>query len=66
MWPKYTAENEHFLNLDKEDYVGQYLHADDVNFWREIVPKILKQCNDEPSIVPKRSSDTCDAEGDCN
>jgi hypothetical protein len=45
-WPKYTTGKEHFLNIDEEDFVDQYLHAEDVMFWREVVPKVIENCHD--------------------
>ncbi|XP_045187786.2 cholinesterase-like [Mercenaria mercenaria] len=68
-WPKYTIEDEHYLNIDREDSVGQYLHADDVNFWREIVPMVQDSVkNDQGDFSPftKKSSETCDADGNCD
>ncbi|XP_053406727.1 cholinesterase 1-like [Mercenaria mercenaria] len=66
-WPKYTIDHEHYLNFDRRDYVGQYLHADEVEFWRNIVPMVEEKCHDaESSAFSRKSFDTCDAEGGCD
>lgn len=63
-WPKYTLESEQYLNIDREDHVGQRLHADDVQFWREIVPRIVENCQVESSPFLK-PPESCDADGGC-
>ncbi|XP_045169598.2 cholinesterase 1-like [Mercenaria mercenaria] len=66
-WPKYTIDHEHYLNFDRRDQVGQYLHADEVDFWRKIVPMVEEKCHDDKlSAFSRKSSNTCDAAGGCN
>lgn len=42
LWPHYNATTQHYLSFrNKRDYVGEYLFARELNFWRNIVPEVM-------------------------
>lgn len=42
LWPHYNATTQHYLSFrNKRDYLGEYLFARELNFWRNIVPEVM-------------------------
>lgn len=41
-WPKYNMSSQKYLIFDKQDAVGGYLFAKEVDFWRNTLPSVIK------------------------
>ena len=67
-WPQFDVESQTYLSLDREVTSGQYLYSKEHNFWRTILPLVMKSTEEAHSAetpFSKKPSETCVTSGNC-
>ena len=67
-WPKYERGSEQYIHITRQmsaDSVGRRLFAREVNFWTNVLPRVINEVNRKPREKINDDKKYCERDTDC-